>query len=288
MNKKKITFKNSFSKAEFEVFRKDKNIFIKKILNKPSLRDYQSVLKNNNLQKILKIKNLKIHPIDVKTFKTFKKLKSYESLYINGFSGDLIIKNSGINEVSRMKEFFVNYFKILIKFNKWKKIDNKIFLNKLNSIEKNIKNKELKFIFKKNVATLENKINKINFYPIGVCHGDLTLSNVIIEEKNIYLIDFLKTYHDSILQDLSKIYQEFILGWSSRYLDGTEKLRSEIFYKKIIDQSFFQLFSRKMLNLLNFEVIMTLFRIFPYVQKDDKITINWLSKSVEKVLKSKI
>ena len=111
---------------------------------------------------------------------------------------------------------------------------------------------------------------------------------MIIEEKNIYLIDFLKTYHDSILQDLSKIYQEFILGWSSRYLDGTEKLRSEIFYKKIIDQNFFQLFSEKMLNLLNFEVMMTLFRIFPYVQKDDKITINWLSKSVEKVLKNKI
>ena len=163
MDKKKITFKNSFSKAEFEVFRKDKNIFIKKILNKPSLRDYQSVLKNNNLHKILKIKNVKIHFIDVKNFKTFKKLKSYESSYINGFSGDLIIKNSGINEVNRMREFFVNYFKILIKFNKWEKIDNKIFFNKLNSIEKNIKNKELKFIFKKNVGLLENKLIKLIF-----------------------------------------------------------------------------------------------------------------------------
>ena len=128
---------------------------------------------------------------------------------------------------------------------------------------------------------------EINFYPNGICHGDLTLSNVIIEKKNIYLIDFLKTYHDSILQDLSKVYQEFILGWSSRYLNGNEKLRSEIYYKKIIDQNFFQLFSKKMLNFLNFEVMMTLFRIFPYVQKDDKITINWLLKSVEKVLRNK-
>ena len=287
MDKKKITFENSFSKAQFEIFREDKNIFIKKILNKPNYRDYQSILKNNNLQKILKIKNLKIHSIDVKNFETFKKLKSYKSSYINGLSGDLIIKNSGINEVNQIREFLITYFTILIKLNKWKKIDNKIFLKKLNSIEKNIKNNDLKLAFKKNLPFLKNKINKINFYPNGICHGDLTLSNVIIEKKNIYLIDFLKTYHDSILQDLSKVYQEFILGWSSRYLNGNEKLRSEIYYKKIIDQNFFQLFSKKMLNFLNFEVMMTLFRIFPYVQKDDKITINWLLKSVEKVLRNK-
>ena len=33
---------------------------------------------------------------------------------------------------------------------------------------------------------------------------------------------------------------------------------------------------------------MTLFRIFPYVDKNDEVTINWLKKSIEKVLKKKV
>ena len=45
---------------------------------------------------------------------------------------------------------------------------------------------------------------------------------MIIEKNKIYLIDFLKTYNDGIGQDLSKIYQEFILGWSSRNLNERE------------------------------------------------------------------
>lgn len=287
MYKKKVKFENSFSKAQFEIIRNDKSIFVKKILNSPNIRDYESILKNNHLKKLLKIKNLKIQNIEIKNLKKFLKLKYYKSSYINGLSGELIIKNSGINEVNQIREFLISYFKRTTKLNKIKKIDKKIFINKLNSIENNIKINHLRLVFRKNKSIMKKKINKINFYPNGICHGDLTLSNLILEGKNIYLIDFLKTYNDSLLQDLSKIYQEFVLGWSARYLDENEKLRSKIFYKMIIDQNFFKLFPGKFLKFLNFEILMTLFRIFPYVDRNDQITINWLSKSVEKVLNNR-
>ena len=108
---------------------------------------------------------------------------------------------------------------------------------------------------------------------------------MIIVKNKIYLIDFLKTYNDGIAQDLSKIYQEFILGWSSRKLKDKEFLRSETIYRKVIKNNFFYLFPKNIRKVLKFEILMTLLRIFPYVDKNDKVTIDWLSKSLNKLNK---
>ena len=56
----------------------------------------------------------------------------------------------------------------------------------------------------------------------------------------------------------------------------------------IIDQHFFNSFPKNLIKHLKFEILMTLFRIFPYVDKNDEVTINWLKKSIEKVLKKKV
>ena len=288
MLRKKINFKSSFSKAQFEIFKSKDKIFIKKKFNPPNYRDYESIIKNNDMRDMIAINNLKIQKINIKSYNHLLNTKSYKSLYINGSSGELIIKNSGVYEINLLKNFLFSYFTILKKFNHLKKINNMIFYNKLNDIEKKIKIPSLKLIFKKNKPIIENKIRRIDLYPTGICHGDLTLSNIIIEKKKIYLFDFLKTYNDNILQDISKIYQEFILGWSSRYLVGTDRLRSKIFSQMIIDQHFFNLFPKNLIKHLKFEVLMTLFRIFPYVDKNDEVTINWLNKSIEKVLKKRV
>lgn len=287
MLKKKIIFKSSFSKAQFEIFKSKEKMFLRKKFNPPSHRDYNSIIKNNYMKDILAINNLKIQKINIKSYKSFLNSKSYKTSYINGLSGELIIKNAGIRELKQIKKFIFLYFKNIESLNTWKKINNKIFYNKLEEIEKKIKIDRLLDLFKKNKSMLEKIIKNIKSYPSGVCHGDLTLSNIIIDGKKIYLIDFLKTYNDNILQDISKIYQEFILGWSSRYLLDNEKLRGQIFCKMVIDNNFFQLFSNELLRYLNFEVLMTLFRIFPYVDKKDEITINWLINSINKVKKSR-
>ena len=239
------------------------------------------------MKNVISIDNLKIQKINIKSYKSFLNSKSYKIPYINGLSGELIIKNSGIRELKQIKNFIILYFKNIKNLNTWKKINNRIFYKKLEDIEKKIKINRLLVLFKKNKSTLEKIIKNIKSYPTGVCHGDLTLSNIIIDGKKIYLIDFLKTYNDNILQDISKIYQEFILGWSSRYLSDSEKLRAKIFCKTVIDSNFFKLFSNELLKYLYFEVLMTLFRIFPYVDKKDEITINWLINSINKVKKSR-
>ncbi len=287
MIKKKINFKSSLSKAQFEIFKSKEKMFLRKKFNPPSYRDYNSILKNNYMKDVISINNLKIQKIDIKSYKSFLNSKSYKTPYINGLSGELIVKNAGIRELKQIKKFIFLYFKNIENLNTWKKINNKIFYKKLEEIEQKIKIDRLLDLFKKNKSSLEKIIKNIKSYPSGVCHGDLTLSNIIIDGKKIYLIDFLKTYNDNILQDVSKIYQEFILGWSSRYLFDNEKLRAQIFCKMVIDNNFFRLFSNKLLKYLKFEILMTLFRIFPYVDKKDEITINWLINSINKVKKSR-
>ena len=286
MKKKKIYFKSSFSKAEFELIKSKKEMFLKKKILNPNLRDFKSILKNNNSIKELKIKNLKIPKIEIKNYKELVKTKSFKLIYIEGYSADLIFLNSGVKEVLLIKNFLYDYFSFLKKKIIWIKIDQNIFLKKLDKVEKKIKINELKTVFKKKKNIMKKKKKKISIYPTGICHGDLTLSNMILKNDKIYLIDFLQTYNDGILQDLSKVYQEFILGWSSRHSSEQEKLRAKIICRKLIDKNFFNIFPKKILQHLQFEILMTLFRIFPYVDKDDKITIRWLKNSVNSVFKS--
>lgn len=44
--------------------------------------------------------------------------------------------------------------------------------------------------------------------PVGLCHGDLTFSNILFNGNNYYLIDFLDSFIETPLQDIVKIRQD--------------------------------------------------------------------------------
>lgn len=50
--------------------------------------------------------------------------------------------------------------------------------------------------------------------PVGDCHGDLTLSNILFKGSTFYLIDFLDCYVESPLQDIAKLRQDTQFFWS--------------------------------------------------------------------------
>jgi len=50
--------------------------------------------------------------------------------------------------------------------------------------------------------------------PVGPCHGDLTLSNILFKSDHLYLLDFLDCYVESPLQDVVKLRQDTCFGWS--------------------------------------------------------------------------
>jgi len=50
--------------------------------------------------------------------------------------------------------------------------------------------------------------------PVGPCHGDLTLSNILFKGERLFLLDFLDSYVESPLQDIVKLRQDTQYGWS--------------------------------------------------------------------------
>ena len=118
------------------------------------------------------------------------------------------------------------------------------------------------------------------YFPVGKCHGDLTLSNVIMaNDGTLNLIDYLDTFFESPLQDVAKIMQDFVYGWSFRYEKKSTNLSALIFCSHstpLICEYIANKFRPQMKILL----ILALMRIAPYT--DDEVTRNWLIKALQK------
>lgn len=56
--------------------------------------------------------------------------------------------------------------------------------------------------------------------PVGYCHGDLTLSNVLFNGYNYYLIDFLDSFIETPLMDIVKLRQDTAYQWSVLMFNG--------------------------------------------------------------------
>lgn len=118
--------------------------------------------------------------------------------------------------------------------------------------------------------------------PLGPCHGDLTLSNVIWSPSlGLVLIDFLSTFLESPLQDLAKISQELEFGWSFRRMDPNLRIKSLLF-----SQLAFPSYGRYLYALFPGAAylfkLLCLARIAPYVS--EPVSAAWLVKSLETVI----
>jgi len=99
--------------------------------------------------------------------------------------------------------------------------------------------------------------------PTGYCHGDLTFENIIISKDKIYLIDFLDSYIDSPIIDISKLIQEFDLNWSNRRNKfGMSSVIKNHFLKGMLLEKISNSSIDK--NVIDLQKKLTLMRILPY------------------------
>lgn len=78
--------------------------------------------------------------------------------------------------------------------------------------------------------------NRLEF-PLGVCHGDMTFSNILFNGNNYYLIDFLDSFIESPLMDMVKLRQDTVYKWSTlMYTSSFDQVRLNIILSKIDDE----------------------------------------------------
>lgn len=227
----------------------------------------------------------KVFSPNISFYKSFKNRFMVNMPYIEGISAE----NFSIYGTRKIADVISETLSELIMFELSKSVDTEIavsiFINKLNSIYLLTKDDTVKSYVMKLISMLESKIESITL-PLGPCHGDLTLSNMIYTStEGLALIDFLFTYLESPLQDISKIKQDYDYGWSFRKTTPPLNLKSKIF-----TQSHYPEIINKVKKLYPFEdflvTAMTLLRIAPYVSDDE--TAVWLKNTLNKFFRENI
>ena len=160
-------------------------------------------------------------------------------------------------------------------------VKTKIFIEKLEAVFTATHDSQLKQIINNCHKVLESLPEELSF-PIGPCHGDLTLSNIIVDPlSGITLIDFLETYLETPLQDVAKLKQDFVYGWSFRKHSSSIGIKAEILCRYHYPSALTQI-ERMYPIQIKLLTLMTLARIAPYIK--DEVTQQWLTKSLVKCI----
>jgi hypothetical protein len=135
-------------------------------------------------------------------------------------------------------------------------------LNKLTSLY-------LSSDYKKFIDYLIQKLyNQKIFLPESICHGDLTLSNILFKKGDYYFIDFLDCHINTYYYDLSKLKQDLYYKWSLKVENNTNlKVRQGIDYIwKLVYNEYKETYDSYEFQFVD---ALTLLRIEPYI-KDTK------------------
>lgn len=155
---------------------------------------------------------------------------------------------------------------------KFADIRSKVEKNSFYLVEQNCLKPEIQNIIDQSQRIFDNLQEML--IPIGVCHGDLTFSNILFNGNNYYLIDFLDSFIETPLQDIVKIRQDTAYRWSQlMYTKPYDAVRLHIICDKI-DQEIDSYFVRKyQWYTENYRImqLMNILRILPYAHEEKVI-----------------
>jgi len=123
------------------------------------------------------------------------------------------------------------------------------------------------------IATIDEAVEILAAYDwsafdMANCHGDLTLENIIVKGDQVYLIDFLDSFYDSIYIDLGKMLQDVVALWSFRHdkkMSANTLIRLKVFKDLLIDQISDD---KEVLLRVYHALLLHLVRIIPYAKEE--------------------
>lgn len=160
--------------------------------------------------------------------------------------------------------------------------------------------KRVKAIFAHKIASLKESLNDHNNAIIqralemleshdwrnlapSVCHGDMTLENIIIRNDRLYFIDFLDSFYDSWFLDIGTLLQDIQVMWAYRFQKDVSMntvLRLIVFRDLLLDE--IRKINPDYVLEVYYSLLQKLIRIYPYTK--DKHTHQFLNEKTSLVL----
>jgi hypothetical protein len=112
---------------------------------------------------------------------------------------------------------------------------------------------------------------------VGICHGDLTLANMVIDDKNniVWLLDPLDSYIEAPVIDMTKLRQDTFHKWFLlKYRKPFDHVQINIalrYLDNILNERF--MFSEDYKRYQDLIQAINLLRIVPYIKTDEELNV---------------
>ena len=186
--------------------------------NKVFVRKISSNLEYNERLKIQADKQASFISNKVKVPKVYSRGYTDEGLfyfdmeYIQGITMAEYMNTIEIGEVKSLVNSIVK--DVVSVENGNSEVDEDIFKNKILNLSEKLSAKKNPIIDEAIDMLLNHSWKRFVKTP---CHGDMTLENIIVKDGQLYLIDFLDSFYDCWIMDISTLMQDVQTLWSYRY-----------------------------------------------------------------------
>lgn len=253
----------------------DNKVFVRKI---SSDADYNKRLKiQAEKQAMFKSNTIKV-PAVLEQGYTEEGLFYFDMEYVQGITMAEYMKSIEIGKVRGLVEAVVK--NVVSDQNVNSEVDVTVFTDKIDSLKEKLKDK--------NNPVIDDAIEMLSNHSWGKfvqssCHGDLTLENIIVKDNQLYLIDFLDSFYDCWIMDISTLMQDVQTMWSYRYQDkvNINTLLRLIVFRDILMDTVKEIAVDDYVEVY-YALLLKLIRIYPYTK--DERTYSFLNEKTKSIM----
>ena len=271
---------SAYSSDTLEILQDPGSSRVRKVFTSDLIRSAKNVQKQRDFQQLQSGKTM-ISAAEVISYEEFQDASHLIMPYIEGITGSMFAIHASRQTAQTLSTALSTLTHAELARSTDISCSRSLLLDKGNQIEAKTLHTQLKPLIRQGCAKLL-QLPETLIFPLGPCHGDLTLSNVILNPVDgITVIDFLDTFLETPLQDVAKLKQDFIYGWSFRNSSSTLQVKGEVLCKHYLPSAVTQL-EQLYAPQVKALTLLCLMRIAPYI-KDD-VTLEWLSTSLTNCL----
>lgn len=253
----------------------DNKVFVRKISSDNQYNERLEIQANK--QESFKSNKIRVPEVLAKGY-TDEGLFYFDMEYIQGIT---MAKYMNFIEIGKVKSLVELIVKDIVDVHpETTVVDETVFINKINNLKQKL--------FLNNNPIIEEAIGLLEShswkkFTKTACHGDMTLENIIVKDGQLYLIDFLDSFYDCWIMDISTLLQDVQTLWSYRYQNeiNINTLIRLIVFRDILVDTVKEISADDIIEVY-YALLLKLIRIYPYTK--DERTYEFLNEKTASVI----